>query len=38
MTPVISAWSKEALEWESDGDEETKEDIEWSYADSPYYA
>ena len=38
LTPVISAWSKEALERESDGDEETKEDIEWSYADSPYYA
>lgn len=38
LTPVISAWSKEALERESDGDEEMKEDIEWSYADSPYYA
>lgn len=25
-------------EREADGDEEIKEDIEWSYADSPYYA
>lgn len=38
LTPVISAWSKEALEREADGDEDVKYDIEWSYADSPYYA
>lgn len=38
LTPVISAWSEEALEREADGDEDVKYDIEWSYADSPYYA
>lgn len=38
LTPVISAWSEEALEREADGDEDVKYDIEWSYVDSPYYA
>ncbi|MBD5088014.1 MAG: DUF4303 domain-containing protein [Clostridiales bacterium] len=38
FTPVISAWSHEALERECNDDEELKYDIEWSYADSPYYA
>lgn len=38
LTPVISAWSYEALERECGDDEEVKYDIEWSYADSPYYA
>lgn len=38
LTPVISAWSYEALERESGDDEDVKYDIEWSYADSPYYA
>lgn len=34
-TPCISAWSYEALNKSSD-DEEEKEMIKWSYADSPY--
>lgn len=34
-TPCISAWSYEALN-RSSNDEEEREDIKWSYADSPY--
>lgn len=34
-TPCISAWSYEALE-RSGGNDEDKELIKWSYADSPY--
>ena len=38
--PVVSAWSKEALQRISDDDPEPEEayfDLKWSYADSPYY-
>lgn len=38
LTPTISAWSYEALERECAGDDSLREDIEWSYADSPYDA
>lgn len=34
-TPCISAWSYEALN-RSSSDEEEKEMLKWSYADSPY--
>lgn len=38
LTPVISAWSHEALDRKCNGDEEERYAMEWSYADSPYYA
>lgn len=38
LTPVISGWSYEALNRACNGNEEEKKYIEWSYADSPYYA
>ena len=38
LTPVISAWSHEALERATRDNPEEKEYIEWSYSDSPYYA
>ncbi len=34
-TPCISAWSYEALDRSSDNEEE-REELKWSYADSPY--
>ncbi|MBQ7776584.1 MAG: DUF4303 domain-containing protein [Lachnospiraceae bacterium] len=41
LCPVISAWSKEALERvaaEEDDVEEAKYYLKWSYAESPYFA
>ena len=38
LTPVISAWSYEALDRQCNGNQDEIHDIKWSYADSPYYA
>lgn len=38
LTPVISAWSYEALCRQCNGNQDEMNDIKWSYADSPYYA
>jgi Domain of unknown function (DUF4303) len=34
--PFLAAWSEQALEQKSRGDKETRDDMKWSYADSPY--
>lgn len=40
FAPVVSAWSREALERVAatfDDPEQARQDIKWSYADSPYF-
>lgn len=41
LPPVVTAWSIEALDREVErigGDERARQELKWSYADSPYYA